>query len=121
MMRRILLLASIALACSRAPAPRPTGPEADVPLTIVNHNWQDIVIYIAHDGVVQRVAQVTAVSKSDYILPWRYFSSQSTVYLIADPVGSTVVHYSDNLLVQPGQQIVWTLEDDLSRSSVGVY
>lgn len=119
---RLLLALLFGLACHGSPAPRPTaGPAADVPLTIVNHNWQDITILIVHDGVTERIGLAVSASKTDFILPWRDFASHGTVSLIADPVGDPNRYYSDNLLVQAGQQIVWTLETDLYRSSIGVY
>jgi hypothetical protein len=117
-----IVLAVVGLACHGSPQPRPTaGPAADVPLTVVNHNWQDVTILIVHDGVTERIGLAVSASDANFILPWRYFASRSTVYLIADPVGDPSQYNSDNLLVQPGQQIVWTLETDLYRSSIGVY
>jgi hypothetical protein len=116
-----IVLAAVGLACHGTPQPRPTGPAADVALTVVNHNWQDVTILIVHDGVTERVGLAVSASTADFMLPWRYFVSRGTVYLIADPVGDPSQYNSDNLLVQPGQQIVWTLETDLYRSSIGVY
>ena len=124
---RVLLVGTaMALGCGRHAAPSAApGPEpnqtADIALVVTNHKWQDITIFASHDGVTERVGQVAVARTTTFTIPARMVVSQGPFYLIADPVGDPTPYTSDNILVRPGQEIVWILEEDLLRSSLGVY
>ena len=55
------------------------------------------------------------------MFPYRSSASGTDVRLRADPIGGPSAFTSENLLVQPGQWIKWTLESDLTRSFLAVY
>jgi len=95
-----LLVAGAAACASHRPAP--VDPRGEFALSVINHHWLDVTIYVVHNGERTRVAT-------------------REVYLIGDVVGSPEVVRTEILLVQPGQYIEWTLENPLRRSSVAVY
>lgn len=100
------------------PAPQSTG---EVLLVVENHHWNDVVVSVLHDGVVDRVGLVTAVKTSTFVLPSRRLGPAGIIRLRAHAVGAPDSHTSDAFPVQPGQEIQWTLESDLSHSSVAVH
>ena len=107
------------------PAPvseiRAADSEAVVSLQIANHNWSDIVIYVLRDGQPSRIGVATAASSTSFLLPRRMFGQAGEIQFWGRPIGAAGNAYSENVIVQPGQWIEWTLEDDLNRSAIGVY
>jgi len=101
---------------SASPEPAPL-----VILRVANHNYLDVVIYVLHDGERTRVGTVTGSSSAVLYLPPHLLGAERVIQLLGDPIGSTDVASTEAISVQPGQSIEWTLETDLSRSSVAVY
>ena len=95
--------------------------DAELSLEVENHNWSDVVIYLLRSGQPQRIGMVTAHSTSTFVFPYRRLGASGNSRLSAYPIGGGSAFNSENLLVQPGQSIKWTLETDLSRSSLVVY
>ena len=96
-------------------------PAGEIALSITNHNYLDIVVYVLHDGQQTRVGMVTGSSSSIFYLPVRLLGQGRELQLLGDPIGSRDYAETEILVVQPGQYIEWTLETDLRRSSVGVF
>ena len=132
----LLLVAPLGIAChshsqsassasAAAPAPvseiRSADSEEVVSLQIANHNWSDIVIYVLRDGQPSRVGVATAASSTSFLLPRRMFGQAGEIQFWGRPIGAAGTAYSESVIVQPGQWIEWTLEDDLNRSAIGVY
>src|SRR5256885_4234131 len=46
-------------------------PEGEIALSVTNHNFLDVVIYVLHDGVQTRVGMVTGSSSTVFFLPAR--------------------------------------------------
>jgi hypothetical protein len=114
-----LLVAGAAACASHRPAP--VDPRGEFALSVINHHWLDVTIYVVHNGERTRVGTVTASSSERFLLAGRLLGATREVYLIGDVVGSPEVVRTEILLVQPGQYIEWTLENPLRRSSVAVY
>ena len=93
----------------------------EISLVVENHHWNDVIVYILHDGVADRVGLVTAVKTSTFVIPSRRLGTSGLIQLRGHAVGAPDDHTTDKFLVQPGQQIQWTLESDLARSSVAVH
>ena len=55
------------------------------------------------------------------MFPYRKLGAGTDVRLRAYPIGGPEAFTSENLLVQPGQWVKWTLESDLTRSFLAVY
>lgn len=110
-------------ACHRHPAtdaPAP-DPNAPVPLTVENHYYGDVVIYLVHGSQRERLGMVSALATATFSFPFRRLSPSGTSRLFAYPIAGSRGLTSDPLLVQPGQEISWTLESDLDRSSMTVF
>jgi hypothetical protein len=95
--------------------------DGEFALTVTNHNYLDVVIYVLHDGQVTRAGTVTGSSAATFYLPGRLLGIGREIRLLGDAIGSTAVARTETLIIQPGQHIEWTLETDLARSSVGVF
>lgn len=104
-----------------APAPAIDVPEGEIALSVTNHNYLDVVVYVLHDGLQTRVGTVTGSSSGVFFLPARLLGQAREIRLYGDAIGSDAYARTDILVVQRGQYIEWTLETDLRRSSVGVF
>ena len=104
-----------------AASPAINVPEGEIALSVTNHNYLDVVIYVLHDGVQTRVGMVTGSSSTVFFLPGRLLGQGREIQLYGDAIGSDAFARTDILVVQRGQYIEWTLETDLRRSSVGVF
>lgn len=98
----------------------------DVPLRIENRFYGDVALTIERGGLRTRLATITGSTTRDLTIPKRHFDGVTPVRLIAEGIGAgsgaqRVSTTTGTLLVQPGQRIVWTLETQMERSSVGIY
>jgi hypothetical protein len=114
----LLFLTSLSCARHRANA---EPQSAEILLVIDNHHWNDVIVSVLHDGIVDRVGLATAVKTSTFILSSRRLGTSGIVRLRGHAVGAPDEHTTDAFPVQPGQEIEWTLESDLARSSVAVH
>jgi hypothetical protein len=96
-------------------------PESEIALSITNHNYLDVVVYVLHDGLRTRVGTVTGSSSTVFFLPARLIGQGREIQLLGEAIGNDTFARTDILVVQHGQYIEWTLETDLRRSSVGVF
>lgn len=115
------LLLACGLLSSRQADPDHANPNADVLLEVESHHWNDIVIYLMNGNQSQRLGTVPGVSSNRFVFPYHQIASGGKVRLRAYPVGGQGSFTSEDVLVQPGQWIKWTLESDLSRSSMAVH
>lgn len=90
-------------------------------LQIANHNWSDVEIYVVRDGQPSRIGVATAATSASFMLPWRMLGQGGEIRLYGRPIGGQGQAFSESVIVQPGQWVEWTLEDDLDRSAIGVY
>lgn len=96
-------------------------PAGEIALSVTNHNYLDVVIYVVHDGQHTRIGTVTGSSSQVFYVPARLLGQGREIQLLGDPIGSPDFARTETVVVQPGQYVEWTLETDLRRSSVGVY
>jgi hypothetical protein len=116
----LLVLLCLTPACRHRAdlAPSESWRTAEVTLVVVNHNWNDIRIYLLHDGIEERVGLVSAASNATFFLPGRDFASGGGFQLRASPLADPVGFTSEPLVIQPNQILTWTLETQLPRSSI---
>jgi hypothetical protein len=109
--------------CARHPAASGADPQnpAEIVLVIENHHWNDVIVSVLHDGVVDRIGLATAVKTSSFVIPSRRLGPTGIIRLRGHAVGAPDDHTSDAFPVQPGQEVEWTLESDLAHSSVAVH
>ena len=122
------LLAAVTLAgCARhaeegddeEPAPE-SAANAELPVEIENHNWSDVVIYLVRGTATERLGMVGSLKTETFVFPFRRIGT-GEARLRAYPIGGPAAFTSENLYVQPGQMVKWTLEADLTRSFLAIY
>jgi hypothetical protein len=101
--------------------PQPSEHTAEVALEVENHGWSDIVISLVRGTAVERLGMVRGLTTETFVFPYRKLGAGTDVRLRAYPIGGPQAFTSENVLVQPGQWVKWTLENDLSRSFLAVY
>ncbi len=118
-----LAVGSLSGCASRGPPADDSGaqPNAEVALEVENHGWSDVVIYLVRGNAVERIGMVGSLNTSTFVLPFRRLGTGGDTRLRAYPIGGPQAFTSENLYVQPGQWIKWTLESDLSRSFLAIY
>ena len=111
-----------------------TGPVATVAndhlltirVDVQNDNMQDVNVYVLHGGLRSRVGVAGAASASSFTFPAYYAARATMVQIAAVPLiggrfGWRKSIISDPVAVQFGQRIQFSLESDLSRSTIAVY
>jgi len=97
------------------------GASDAIALTVSSHHYLDVVIYVLHDGQRTRVGTATGSSSTRFSLPAHLLGLGREIKLIGHPIGSPETVTTESIVVQPGQHIEWSLESQLSRSTVAVY
>lgn len=126
-----LLVGISAPGCARhQPAPDPTpqsatveppSPVEDLVLEVENHNWSDIIVYISHDGVSSRFAQITAGASTSLPIPPHLVGPTGVFRLSVRRIGGTDNYASEPVSVRTGSVVRLTVESRLARSSVAVW
>jgi hypothetical protein len=119
----LVVSVSAVVGCHHAPPPETNGemPTGEIAVQVVNHNFADMVIYLLDNGVRNRLGTAYAAGTGVFFIPWARVASNGTLRLIADLIGGTRSAVTDRLTVRPGSMVVWTIENVLAQSSVGVY
>ncbi len=120
--QRTALLLALTLACTGPRQGLEPGPvQADgFELTLNNHHWLDINVFVQHDGEASRVTTVTAASSQSLVLPLWMLGESKIVRIIAEPVGAEGSYTTDPLRVDPGQSVELDVESVLSKSSYSI-
>ena len=98
-------------------------PSRDTPVTVEveNHNWSDIVIYLDRGNLSQRLGMVGTLHTAVFTFPFLQLGNTGNAKLRADPIGNLRSFSSEEINIQPGQSIKWTIENDIDRSFLAVY
>jgi hypothetical protein len=127
----------LAAACARQPRVEAPGAVAEqqepeendsaVPLpefvfvSVENHNWNDVVVSLVNSGGQRlRLGTVTAGATTTLRFPGSYIAGAQRLQLSAKAVGGRATVLSEGCAVGAGQQVTWTLESSLQRSSLSV-
>jgi hypothetical protein len=116
-------VAGCARSRSSSPSAEAASPElgTDIPVEIQNRHWRDLTIYVVRQGLRTRLGTVTANRTATLLISRGHMQGyRGDIRLVADPLGSGTSLTSEPIRVLPGQIIVWTLETDLTRSSIGL-
>ena len=100
--------------------PDTVAPEPVV-LEVENHNWADVVLYVVHDGVQTRFAQVAAAHNVSIEIPPRLQGQMGVIRIAARRIGGTDSFVSQAISLRGNSAVRVTLESSLNRSSVGVW
>jgi hypothetical protein len=87
---------------------------------VESHHWNDVVIYLMNGGQSERLGMVAVGTTNYFVFPYRRLAAGGKVQLRAYPVGGQGSSTSEDVLLQPGQGLKWTLESDLKRSSLSL-
>lgn len=117
-----LLLAGGIAACANnpPPLPEPGTPEANLLITVKNHNVHDVDVFLRVNGVRQRLGTVVSQDSGNYEIPWDRIGPGNGVSLVVSPIGGAGAFWTGQLTVQPGAQIALGVAPLLSSSSVAV-
>jgi hypothetical protein len=120
-----LLAAAFLSACARRNAitaePLATPPDDAVVLEVENHNWADIVLYVVHDGVHTRFAQVAATQNVSMKIPPQLHGQMGVIRIAARIIGGLDSFVSQAISLRGNASVRFTIESNLARSSVGVW
>src|SRR6266513_3815063 len=123
--RFVILFMSVAvssLACHpKVPNPVRGDPQGEVSVRVVNRNRIDVMVYVSHDGIRNRLGLATASTTTNFTLPLRMLGAGHEYRLIGDPLGVRIVITTETLFGQPGDEVIWSLEDSFARSTVVVH
>jgi hypothetical protein len=102
-------------------------PTADAPeraptvVTVTNNNWSDMVVYLLRSTMRTRLGTVTSMNTQEFEIPASLIGPAATLRLQAAPIGSRRQHVTPPIYVGPGQQINYTIQNQLSISTVTVW
>jgi hypothetical protein len=96
-------------------------PEAPVTLSITNHNWLDVVIYVLNGSERIRLITVTAAGSGETPVPTRALQHGGEIRLLVHAVGNPTTFTSELVVAKPGSTVEWTIESELRRSSLAVW
>lgn len=122
----LLVLVGATAACgalSRGPEdgpPRSTFDSDPVTVSVENLSWSTMHVYVAAGGQWESLGQVGSQVTETYEVPSGILGSVKEIRLAADPVGRVEAYFSDPILVEPGDRVEWTLQNNLALSSVMV-
>ena len=121
----VVLAASACGAFGRQPgAPDPVSDGGEQPrdfaVQVTNNSWSAIHVYVVAGGQWESLGLVASQNTADYEVSRSRLGGRGEIRLVADPVGSTQGYFSDPILVEPGDRVEWTLQNNLSLSSVFV-
>ena len=102
------------------PPPAATSVPTQVLVAVTSHNWSDITVYLLAGGLPQRLGMVSALGEATFDFSSHRLNTSGGVRLRALPIAGRPFT-SETILVQPGQSIFWTLENNLETSNFTVY
>ena len=126
----LLLLAA---GCARSPAPAAgpapmaaagadsTGSSRAIAVQVNNENFNDMNVYLVHDGTRWLVGQVGGLTTATLTVPASLAPSDQRVRLRAEAIGGGGGIMTPLLIVPRGQRVYWTIGADpsLSTASAG--
>ncbi len=124
--RYAILLSATALSClacrPKLPAVGPVEqPSGEISIRVVNRNRIDVMVYVSHDGIRNRLGLATASTTTEFTLSLRTLGAGHEYQLIGDPLGVRIMITTETLFGQPGDEVTWSLEDSFARSTVVVH
>ena len=121
---RLVVIAAVAVAsvsCWHHHPPNESAGGGLATLRVDNRNWQNVDIQVLHRGIQSHLGSVNASAVTEIVFPKYLLSDLGEVELIAHAIGTPYTIRTQVIVLKPGTEGRWTLETDLSRSSIAVY
>jgi hypothetical protein len=93
----------------------------EISIHVVNRNRIDVMVYLSHDGIRNRLGLATASTTTEFTVPLRTLGAGREYRLIGDPLGVRIVITTETLFARTGDEVTWSLEDSFARSTVVVH
>jgi hypothetical protein len=103
--RRHFVTAASALLAACATARAPANPQAETTVRVENQSTMDMNIYVLRGAERIRLGTVTAVSTSVLKIPNNLIFGATPLRFLADPIGSSKMPVSDEIVVAAGDQV----------------
>lgn len=100
-----------------APLDSPGAESPRAELSVTNHNWQDMTVYVVRDDGSRPIRLGTVTSLSTASFPVRLHGA-GTVRLQLDPVGSTRRYTTHQVQVHPGDEIRLEVANRLALTTI---
>jgi len=124
----VLLLAALASgACASASAgtraPNSVAPRdaSAATVRVTNNNWSNVTVYLVRDGMRTRLGDVTSMRTEEFRMPPIFTNTSGNIQLLVSPLGSNDVYVTPGFSVQPGQQVEFNVENQLTISSFAIW
>jgi hypothetical protein len=116
----LLLLSTSLSACTLFKKRSNTPTEEPVRLQVDNRNWNDIVIYAVVNGSRTRLGDVGASRSTMMTLPKALMPRSGLLELVLDPLGSRSTFRTGGILVNSGNLVRLTIENELRLTTWSV-
>ena len=118
--------ALLLLTAACAPAVTGEGPavspaERTTTVTVTNHNWSTVNVYLHSGGIRHRLGTVNSQRTQQFTIPRSAIRPDGGLRLQVDPVGPSEEFVSETFRVTPGQVIRFDVQQRLAVSSFGVW
>jgi hypothetical protein len=121
----LFLLASlvVALAACVGSGPRGSGwnpggeGEHRATLQVENYHWADVRVSAITAGSRYRLGMVASQSSETFTLPPSIGADRDDLVFEAVPMASSEAHRSELIRINPGERLVWRLENQLGLSA----
>jgi len=87
-------------------------------LLVENSNWLDAHLYLVRDGMLTSLGFVSGLGKEHLTLPALATAGAGEVQILVLPIGGSNAYLSPDLVINPGDQVELTVENQLSLSTV---
>lgn len=87
-------------------------------VTVENNNWSDMRLYALRNGIRYRLGTVVSFTEERFQLPRHLQPDIEPVQLLATPIGGTRSVRSYPVYLSEGEELVWTLQNNLALSGV---
>lgn len=115
----LMVVAALFSSCASSDYVRDADAPDRVTITVENQNWQDANIYLIGSGPRVRLGTVGTNAREVFVVP-RSVLAQGSVRLAVDLIGSRAAQVTDPILIFPGADVHWTLQNHLALSSYHV-
>lgn len=114
----IALLATVPAGCATFFAEGLESRADPLLLTVENHQWSDVTVYLVRDDMRFRLGFVGAQSAESFRVSAARLGGAREFQLLCDPIGSDHVVITRPIQVQNGSTTVWSLEESSTLSTV---